>query len=299
MKQLHHLSLYAATLTILLFVGTITPVTLGLSIPKVQIAQSAADYQNAMKSGYDAAAKQDFKAASENFKRALKLRPSDRNAQVAIKNINALRNEEQGFHVTPSGVGAPSVRERGATRQQNCLEGRKLVAIIPENQLGLTSLARPTLLFYIPTTSAKSLQIKFENDRTGTTFYEKKLTTPTKPGLAKFDFGELKDTPPLELEKTYRWTLTLHCDPQDTSADVNVSGTIRRIELDPILVRTLETASLRDRANLYAVNRLWYDAVKALAEARLASPRDTQLGADWAELLKSIGLNAEFSPGIP
>jgi hypothetical protein len=38
---------------------------------------------------------------------------------------------------------------------------------------------------------------------------------------------------------------------------------------------------------------------KHLAEARLDSPRDTQLGADWAELLKSIGLNAEFSSEIP
>ncbi len=204
MKQLHYLSLCATNLAIFVSFWVVAPVTLAESVSGVEIAQSAADYQNAMQLGYKAASEQDFNKALENFKRALKFRPGDRNAQIAIDNINQYLKEGNRLHVTPSGVGAPNVRSRGATRQKNCLNGRKLVAMIPEKQLVLTSLAQPTLLFYIPTTSAKSLQMRFEDDSTGIKFYEKTLTTPAKPGFFRLSFAELNNTPSLELAKTYR-----------------------------------------------------------------------------------------------
>jgi len=272
---------------------TVAPVTLSLPLLTAQIPPSGAGYQQAMRSGYDAAAKQNYGKAVEHFKRALKLRPGDRNAQVAINNINRYQTSEKGFHVTPSGVGAPSARERAATRQQNCLDGRKLVAILPNNQLGLTSLAQPTLLFYIPPTSAKSLQVRLE-DSTGAILYKKTLKTPIKSGLAEFNFAEFNDSPSLKTKTTYRWTFTLHCDPRDTSADVTVYGMIQRIELDPVLVRQLETVSISDRAILYAINGLWYDAVKALINARQSTPTDDTLAKYWSELLKSVDLDEEL-----
>jgi tetratricopeptide (TPR) repeat protein len=298
MKRIHYLGLCATGLTILLSPGIIVPVTLGLSIPEIWIAQSAANYENAMQLGYEAAGKQDYQKALEYFKRSLKLRPRDANAQRAIANTNEIIKEGNDFHVTPSGVGAPNVRERGATRQKNCLNGSKLVAIIPENELGLTSLAKTTLLFYIPPTSAKSLQISFEEKKTGAKFYERTITVPAKSGLAKFDLAEFDDAPSLELDTTYRWTLTLRCDPQDTSADVSVSGAIRRIAIDPILLRELERGSEGDRTRLYAMNRLWYDTVKVIAEARQSNPDDAQLNKDWVELLRSVGLDPRFGESI-
>jgi tetratricopeptide (TPR) repeat protein len=297
-KRLHYLSLWATSLTIPLSLGIVSPVTLGLSSPEVWIAQSAANYENAMRSGYEAAGKEDFKNALKYFRRALKLRPGDANAQLAIANINQNLKEGNSYHVTPSGVGAPSERERGATRQKNCLNGSKLIAIIPENQLGLTSLAKPTLFFYIPPTLAKSLQVRFEDEKTADKFYDRTVTTPAKSGLAKFDLAELNDAPSLESDKTYRWTLTLHCDPQDRSADVSIFGTIRRIAIDPILLRQLEKVGIGDRARLYAINRLWYDTVKTIAEARQSNPQDAQLNNDWVELLRSVGLDAKFGEAI-
>lgn len=282
-------------LTMLMICGSVAPAAFSLTRPTLASARSE-DYQQAMQSGYTAAANRDYKRALENFQRALKLRPGDRNAQIAIKNTNyylknPVRSEE--FQV-PSGVGAPNERVRAATRGKCSNVSSnvpKLIAIIPENQLGLTSLEKPALLFYVPPTLAKSLQVRLQDDNTRATLYQRTLETPTQSGLAKFDFAEFNDAPSLELGKIYRWYLTLRCNPQDNSADVEVWGKIQRVELDPILASQLKKINNRDRANLYALNGLWYDAVKSLVEARQSNPKDARIAKDWAELLKSVELD--------
>jgi tetratricopeptide (TPR) repeat protein len=289
MKPCQRSSPRATSLIVLLSCASVPSIALSFPITTAQIVRGAAGYQQAMQSGYAAAAKQDYGKALAHFKHALKLQPGDRNAQIVIDNLSRYQKTGKGFHVTPSGIGAPSVRERAATRQQNCLDGQKLVAIIPSDQLGLTSLAQPTLLFYIPPTSAQTLQVRLE-DSAGAVLYEKTLKTPKKSGFAGFNFAEFKDSPSLKPETTYQWTFTLQCNPQDTSADVTVSGMIRRINLNPILESQLKNMSNRDRATLYANNGLWYDAVKALDQARQSNPTDTRLAEDWSALLKSINL---------
>jgi hypothetical protein len=77
-------------------------------------------------------------------------------------------------------------------------------------------------------------------------------------------------------------------------------GQIERVEPNPNLVAQLKTASPRDRAALYAEAGIWYDAVNSIAQLRRSSPNDTAIAADWAELLKSVGLDTiSQKPLIP
>ncbi len=194
------------------------------------------------------------------------------------------------MHVIPSGIGAPTGRAAAGTRNDYCLkDGNKVIALIPENQLSLTAMERPTLLFHIPPTSASTVKVTLQDDN-GTTLYTKISATPAKPDFVQFRFADFKNSPSLIPGKIYQWTFTLLCDPKNPSANVTIFGKIRRTELDPILARELKTAKPHDRATLYAVNGLWYDTAATLAEARQANPTNAQLAQDWNELIKSIGL---------
>jgi Domain of Unknown Function (DUF928) len=261
-----------------------------IAVPKTCNPQNITEYDRFMKQGYQASTQRNNKnTALENFNRALKLCPDDSNANKAIENINAYYKNANVMHVTPSGIGAPSNRAQAATRNQNCLDGKELVALIPEQELGLTSMEHPTLLFYIPLTSAPTLKLTLE-DNSGKTIYTKTFKTPAKTGLVQFKFSEFKESPSLTPLTTYQWTFSLVCDPQDPSANVTVFGSIQRIKLDPTLFGELKTATPSDRVKLYATNGLWYDTVATLAEARQFNPSDPQLAKSWQELLKSVGL---------
>ncbi|NJK28663.1 MAG: DUF928 domain-containing protein [Acaryochloris sp. RU_4_1] len=290
MKQPHDHRIWVKGFMVLVACVSVAPVAVAFPLQVIQIAQTT-EYQRAMQLGYRTSTT-NLKAALAHFQRALKLLPGDRKAQIALRNINRQLQRNKVFHVTPSGIRAPAVRSRGATRNQNCLNGHKVIALIPEHQLGFTAKAHPVLLFHIPATSAPQFKMTLAENGSSKTLYEKTLSTAIKSGLVRF---ELTEFPALELQKTYQWSFTLLCDPQDPSADVTVSGMIRRVELDPILLREIENVELSDRAILSAINGLWYDAIDALANARQSNPKDNQLVANWIHLLKSEGLDSEIN----
>lgn len=260
----------------------------------VHIAQLGSDYNSYMQQGYTATAKRDYGTALINFRRALKVRPGDRYAQKAIDNVSSYVAKKRGsrISVVPSGVGAPSRRQGGSARQQgSCLSGKKLIALVPENELGLTTAEYPVIFFYLPPTSAKTLKFTLEDQSNGKT-HETKVTTPRAAGIVSFSLSTFKDLPPLEIGKTYRWDLSIICDSQNKSASALVYGSVQRIELDPFLASELKRAAPRDRVSLYAVNGIWYDTLRSLDQARQSSPNDSSLADEWADLLKSVGLDA-------
>jgi tetratricopeptide (TPR) repeat protein len=291
MKYLKTFRLVFLSSLLLLSNGLPTLQRTAIAAPKSCNSPSSGNYELCMKLGYQTSTqKGKKKAALEYFQNALKLRPSDTNANKAIQNLELQMQGGNVMHVTPSGIGAPTGRAIAGTRNDHCLaDGKKLVALIPEDQLSLTAMERPTLLFHIPLTSAPTVKVTLQ-DESGTILYTKISTTPAKPDFVQFRFSDFKNSPSLIPGKTYQWTFTLLCNPKNLSANVTVSGNIRRIELDPTLIRELKTAKLRDRANLYAVNGLWYDTVATLAEALQANPTNSQLAQDWKELIESTGL---------
>jgi Domain of Unknown Function (DUF928) len=190
---------------------------------------------------------------------------------------------KKAFRYTPSGVGAPTHRSDAATRGQ-CDSGRpvlfqkgqevRLIALVPENELGLTTAEAPAIAFYIPPTCAETMRVSLLDTVTNNS-YETLLVTPTSSGIINLKFSSLKGFPRLEMGKKYQWELSLAIDARDPSADVIVNGFLQR-----------------ERVNPNADQSFWFDTVTALLEARQANPQDSELNADWSRLMGLVGLEA-------
>ncbi|BAY12009.1 hypothetical protein NIES2098_51950 [Calothrix sp. NIES-2098] len=194
--------------------------------------------------------------------------------------------------------GLPGRRVGGGTRGECSSSAGQLMALVPESNLALTQQAYPNILFYLPQISQPTTIEFVLQDDSRQSVYEK---TFTKNGSeTKNDSGEIinlklldsASLPPLVTGKTYRWYLSIICDPENRANDIVVHGWIKRVAIDSNLAKKVEQASLGERANLYAKAGLWQDALATVAELLSAKPHDSKLAASWTELLKSEKLNA-------
>jgi hypothetical protein len=180
----------------------------------------------------------------------------------------------------PSGVGAPTNRSAAATRGQ-CESSRpvatqngqaiQLIALVPDNELGLTTAESPAIAFYIPPTCAETMHLSLLDTMTQKS-YDALLTTPTSSGIINLKLSSLKDFPGLEIGKKYQWELRLVLDARDPSADASVNGWLQRRKTE-------------------ANPSFWFDRVTALIEARQAKPQDTELKEEWTSLMGFVGLD--------
>ena len=267
--------------------------------------QAPSAYDQYMQQGYDATKRRNYSAALNYFKRALQARPGDKYSAAAVSNIEdhiarAPQTESQGkpsLVYIPSNIGIPNRRTPGATRG-GCTQGIKpttapttemnpLTALVPEMAPQLTTEGKPIFFFYIPQTSAQELELAIldENDNL---LDKNTIKPPIKAGIVSI--SPSADMLPLQVGKTYHWSFSVICDPQDRSGSLVVQGSIQRINPDPNLTIELKKAKPQERAALYATAGLWQDSLATLAELRRDRPRDPEVKTDWEELLKSVGL---------
>lgn len=64
------------------------------------------------------------------------------------------------------------------------------------------------------------------------------------------------------------------------------------MEPTAILTNELKNAPALKQVVLYQSNGFWFDALTTLAEQRRLNPNDSTLTTEWANLLKSEGLDA-------
>lgn len=284
-------------LPIILVAICFVPVAIAQTKPifSVQIAQASAEYNRYMKQGYAATARRDYQTALINFRRALQVRAGDRFARNAINNVSKYVNRRSPSKIgyVPPNWGAPGNRIGAAVR--GCSVGSNsqenpLIALLPANNTGTTTAAYPVLLFYIPQIAEKKLEFSLldENDNK---IYQTAFNYSRTPGIVSLNLSAFEGLPPLKIDKKYHWYFTIVCNPQDRSADSFVDGWVQRIEVDPALASELKKVIPRDRASLYALNGIWYDAAAALYEVRQSNPNNSLLKDEWADLLKSIGLD--------
>lgn len=147
----------------------------------------------------------------------------------------------------------------------------------------LTTLARPSLWFYLPQslsdTSAEFV-IKDGSDRL---LYQGRLA-----GSANSD-GIIAAPLPISLSfnTPYRWTVTVDCDETERTT---VSGWIERRSPAPRLANDLGEASSRNRAALYANAGFLQDALTELASLRSLQPNDPVIEREWRHFLTALDL---------
>jgi hypothetical protein len=200
----------------------------------------------------------------------------------------------------------PNVRssrnlEGGAARGNCSLDGTKKIqmkALLPNTNIGLTTVGKPTVFFQISSTSAQQAKFLLLNDRGDSIIYEKTFPLTKTGGVMSFTLPA--DANALEVGKEYTWELAVLCDPDDQKGNPSIQGSIKRMPPNQKLASDLARIPLRDRVALYADEGYWYDSLKILADLLSANPKDSTLTTDWKDLLESAGLNTvALDPLLP
>lgn len=187
--------------------------------------------------------------------------------------------------------GLPGRRVGGGTRGECPIEAKRLTALVPENNLGLTVADYPTFFFYVPESPIpKTVEFVLLDDG-DRQVYETSFMTAGTGGVINLSLPVNAGLPPLTIGKNYHWYFSVVCNPVNRAEDIFVEGWVQRVELDPILAIKLDKASMQERVNLYAAAGLWHEAITTLTNLRRDRPNDPTMIANWIQLLQSVELD--------
>lgn len=197
-------------------------------------------------------------------------------------------------YVPPSGLGAPGRRESAGTRGCGFGNPANLIALLPPENIGLTTEAYPRFYWYMPLSQAQFVEFSlFEVSENGeeSEIYLSRFAVSGEAGIVSLQLPETASIPALEMGDRYRWQVDAYCNPQSESGDLQIQGWVQRQQPDADFAAHLDDASPSEQAALYAQNGVWFDAIEAYATALAANPQDAELQIAWAELLQSVELN--------
>lgn len=192
----------------------------------------------------------------------------------------------------PPNRGAPGRTQDAGSRPLCPKVEKPFTALSPSTNWGETLEAHPTFWLYIPE-NTHSVRLILRDEPTQSELYRTTFPLTAQKGIGRFSLPT--EAPPLDVDRLYNWQFDLICDAENSSR-FRVGGIVVRREPSEGLKNQIQSAPLSDRVNVLAAEGLWFDAVTALAQLRLASPQETTLQAGWENLLHhaDVGLN-QFS----
>ena len=214
----------------------------------------------------------------------------------------------------PLRQGLPGRRLGGGTRSERLFKEdyAYLAALVTSNNLGITTAARPTLMFYVPEMVANQtaeFELRDENDNL---VHASIFEVDSNGGIIRLDTAELSDIPLLSIDATYRWYFSIvpaMTNATDRASDIVVHGNIRRVEqsawlseydIDAIALEQASQASPVQQARLlYQEANLWHDAAVLLTELQQQLPNSAEVETEWNQLLESAGLAAIVETAEP
>jgi hypothetical protein len=199
---------------------------------------------------------------------------------------------------TPAaGSGSPQQSAGGASRQSTySLDPSTvgaggpsaIIALLPKSYAGTTVSERPTILVYLPASTAKEMVFSLK-DEAGNLKYQQ--TLPVTAGTAGIVAIKLPAAAPaLEVGKNYQWFLALKIDGSLSPNTPYVDGWVQRTQPDAELAATLRHSDALKRATALGAKGVWYDCVATMAMLRATQSNHVGLSKDWADLLASVGL---------
>ena len=125
---------------------------------------------------------------------------------------------------TLPGDGVPANTVGGGTRTDEL----KLIALVPENNIGRTLAARPTFYVYLPPTSSKEAFFSIQ-DQNRNHVYQTKLTISGEGGIVSFTLPD--NAPELEIGQNYAWFFApLDKDGVLRPDNYDATGWVKRVE---------------------------------------------------------------------
>lgn len=169
----------------------------------------------------------------------------------------------------------------GKARNKNL----SVVKLLPKSNIGLTVEQRPSIMVYIPASTAKKAFFSIQ-DENFKHHYQTTLQLPEESGVIKIKLPA--SLPALETGKSYKYSLVMICGEDLEPDSPLVSGWIERVEAKR---NTLNQKASVELASQLAADGIWYDALSTLAELRKSQPNNQSFVHSWRELLNSVGLS--------
>ncbi|MEM8673818.1 MAG: DUF928 domain-containing protein [Cyanobacteria bacterium P01_G01_bin.67] len=193
-----------------------------------------------------------------------------------------------------SDFGLPTHRRDGGSRgnRDSCLvdaDDQSLMALIPENTIGVNSNANPRLFFYVPKiNNQKTLEFVLRNEQ-DELIYEAFFATEGD-GIMSVEVPANINSNLLATGENYHWYLSMICDRQQRSRDLVVEGWLRQESIDLATQEQIDVASSVEQAEVYNSQGFWYDALSVLAENQDSLADRPIVRQKWSEMLDSVGL---------
>ena len=219
-------------------------------------------------------------------------------AQPASSISSKLPNQWEGASFQPpTGLGNPDGREGGATRggctssnnKSDSIQNKKLTALVPASGVGITMAEYPTFYWYLPQTTAKTMEFVLRDDQDREIYSTLLAVDRNQPGIMSLELPTSATLLPLEIEKGYYWQVRLVCQPSDRLADEWVEGSVVRVQPTSKVAQS-DNAPLQEKLALYVESRFWHETLSTLVEMRRLNPNDRDISAAWKQLLNSVGL---------
>ena len=219
---------------------------------------------------------------------------------LLLTSTNSAIAEQKGEKVKTviSDFGLPTHRRDGGSRgsRDRCVanaENQNLMALIPEQTVGINASTSPKLFFYVPgVKNQRILEFILRNEQ-DELMYEAFLSTEGD-GIMTVEIPEDVSSNLLHTDQNYHWYLSLICDRQQRSRDIVVEGWMRQESIDTATQKQLDIASSPEQAAVYHEQGFWYDALSVLAESPDSSEEKPLVRQKWSEMLESVGLE-EFA----
>jgi Domain of Unknown Function (DUF928) len=185
-----------------------------------------------------------------------------------------------------------SAGTRGGCIAKTQRELQFVTALVPKNNFGLTTVANPTLMVYIPKSTGKNLKMELRSPDKKQILLNQNLPVPVNGGIVRINIRDAK-SPQLEVNQNYYWKVTLVCPTKDNDSGANsiAQGWIQRIQPDAKLQDTISKATPQTLPSIYAEAGIWFDALMNLDTLSQQQPNNRLITANWKSLLKSGEIN--------
>lgn len=154
-----------------------------------------------------------------------------------------------------------------------------ITLLVPDGGVNLTTEATPTLSWFIESENQVSMEFVLSDPESANPVYSKQLQSGT--GLVEVT---LPESAALDVGTPYRWTVFVDCEGGDYT--IHARSFVERMAVDGMADGMLSAgASSLERANFYASNGIWYDALNTLVSSYRADGEMTTL-LEIRELLR-------------
>ncbi|WP_392532899.1 DUF928 domain-containing protein [Nostoc sp. C117] len=257
-----------------------------------QLAQSKAAYTQYMQLGYNETKRRNYRKALGYFQQAERLRPGDRYATAAIRNVTSYIQRGSSRNRIAFVPGKPG-RVRSAGTRGSCFKKieESIIPLTPtDEEAQRTTAEHPTFFFYIPQTSATLQALKFvlRDDKSIDPLYKATFKPIGQNGIVSVTVPT--DQSSLQIGKEYSWVFSMSCDPLNPDKDSYVEGTIVRSQDENLSLQLQQPNTDLDRAVLFATAGFWEDALRTLAILRRQRPNDPEVEKYWEDLLNSVDI---------